>query len=178
MAPPDSSAAQGAVRKSGGARLLAGDARVAFVLVNEARYRAMANVFGATREQANLATFIAGLVLVHQVHERWRRLMDAPMAPSFPDEVIGTAVVRELLSRAAGPGVSDSPQLSNLLLAAVVATGGAPVVVRALRGLRKAGHGADAGFRKRYGYLVDVGQRRARHYESRAREALAARQSS
>jgi hypothetical protein len=166
------------VRQSGGARLLAGDARVAFVLVNEARYRAMANLFGATREEANVATFVAGLVLAQAIHHQWRRLMDAPMAPSLPDEVIGTAVVRELLSRAAGPGVSDSPQLSNLLLAAVVATGGAPVVIRAMRGLRKAGHGADAGFRKRYGYLVDIGQRRARHYEARARQALAARQSS
>lgn len=166
------------VRKSGGARLLAGDARVAFVLVNEARYRAMANVFGATRDQANLATFIAGLVLAHEIHEWWRRLMSGPEFPTVPDDVLGVAVVRELLSRAAGPGVSDSPELSNLLLAAFVAAGGAPVVIRAMKGLRKAGHGADAGFRKRYGYLVDIGQRRARHYETRAREALAARQSS
>jgi hypothetical protein len=34
----------------------------------------------------------------------------------------------------------------------------------------------DAGFRGRYGYLVDVGHRRARHYEAQARKALAARQ--
>lgn len=178
MAQVAGAAQSSVVRKSGGVRLLAGDARVAFVLVNEARYRALANLFGASREQANVATFVAGLLLAHEIHDRWRRIMDAPMAPSFPDEVLGTAVVRELLSSAAGPTVRDSPQLGNLLLAAVIATGGAPVVVRALRGLRKAGHGADAGFRQRYGYLVDFGQRRARHYEAQARKALAARQAS
>jgi hypothetical protein len=178
MAAQVPAGAQGpVVRESGGAKLLAGDARVAFVLINEARYRAMANLFGASREQANIATFIAATILAREIHERFRRLMDIP-GPMLPDELIGAAVIRYLLGSAAGPDVRDSPQLTNLLLAAVAVTGGAPLIIRSLRGLRKAGHGVDAGFRQRYGYLVDIGHRRARHYQTQARKALAARQAS
>jgi hypothetical protein len=165
------------VREAGGGRALARDARVMFAFINEARYRALASVFGASREQANMATFVAALVLAHEIHERSRRIA-APLAPTLPDEMLGTAVVRELLGITAGPAVRDSPQLSNLLLAAIVATAGAPLVVKTLRGMRKAGHGLDSGFRQRYGYLVDVGHRRARHYEAQARKALTARQQS
>ena len=65
--------------------------------------------------------------------------------------------------------------LAGDLRIAFLLSGGAPVLVKSLRGLRRAGHNLDTGFRHRYGYLIDVGHRRARHYQQRAQEALAAR---
>lgn len=164
------------VRESGGALRLAGDTRIALALINEARYRAIVRVFGCSREQANVASFVAAALIAAQVHERWRRLADATVGPALPDELLGAAVLRNLLSGAAGPAVRDSPQLSNLLLAVVILTGGGPLVARSLRGIRHASHRLDTGFRHRYGYLVDIGHRRARHYRARAGKALAARQ--
>src|SRR5271166_3281281 len=106
------------VRESGGGGMLVADARIAFMLINETRCRAIQGVFGCSREQANVATFAAALLLGHEMHARWRQVMEDPAVPEVPEHMIGTAVLRELLSDVAGPGVRDSPQLSSLLLAA------------------------------------------------------------
>ena len=163
------------VRSSGGGRALARDARVTLAFVNEARYRALASAFGASREQANVATFVAVLLLGHELREAWRRIA-GPLTPDVDDGLLGTILLRELVSNIAGPTIRDTPPLPTLLLAAIILRWRFPVAVRAAKGIRGAAHRLDADFRHRYGYLVDVGQRRARHYEGQARKALAARQ--
>lgn len=162
------------VRESGGGQVLAGDLRIAFLLINEGRHQLLKSVFGCTREQANLVTLVGAGIVAHSVNRRWHRLMSGPMPP-LGDDMFAVVGIRELLTAAAGPGVRDTPGEPNLLLLAILASGGAPLVIKSLRGIRNASHKADAGFRHRYGYLVDVGHRRARHYQQRAQEALAAR---
>jgi hypothetical protein len=177
MAAEAASAAQRAiVRESGGARALVDDTRVVFALANEARYRLLASVLGASREQANVATFVVALLIGHHLHEAWRRITRISGAVVDPvNDVLGVAVVREGLSSAAGPAIRDNPQLATLLLAVVVLRWRFPVAVKAMRGIRVGARRLDAGFRHRYGYLVDVGHMRARHYEARARKAMEAR---
>ena len=80
----------------GGARLLASDARVAFLLINHARLRTVARLFGVGPDQANLVTAIALLTLAETVRRKVRALMEGPMVPAFEDGLLGGAVVREL----------------------------------------------------------------------------------
>lgn len=177
MAAEAASAAQRAiVRESGGAVALVRDTRVVFALANEARYRLLASVLGATREQANVASFVVALLIGHHLHEGWRRItrITAPLVDPVND-MLGAAVVREGLGRAAGPAIRDNPQLATLLLAAVILRWRFPVAVKTMRGIRGGARRLDADFRHRYGYLVDVGHMRARHYEAKARKALDAR---
>lgn len=162
------------VRESGGGQVLAGDLRIAFLVINEGRHKLLHSVFGCTRQEANLVTLIGAGMVAHSVNRRLRRLISGPMPPPG-DNMLAVVGVRELLTATAGPGVRDTPGQPDLLLLAILASGGAPVLVKSLRGLRRAGHNLDSGFRHRYGYLVDVGHRRARHYQKRAQEALAAR---
>jgi hypothetical protein len=54
----------------GGRRLLLTDLRLAFLFINDARYRAMQRTFGVSREQVNLATVIAVAGLADNYKER------------------------------------------------------------------------------------------------------------
>lgn len=162
------------LRSSGGAGVLAGDLEIGFVLINEARYRAMARLFGATREQTNLVTALAMLALAEAMRAKWQRLMSGPATPSIADDMLGAAIFRELLASAAGPTVRDTPQLGTLLTLAFVGRAMGPIVVRSIRGMRDRSQRFNTGFRHRYGYLVDVGHRRQRHYEELERRRSAA----
>ena len=42
----------------GAGRLLLADSRLTFAVLNDARYRTLNGVFGVSREQANLLTFV------------------------------------------------------------------------------------------------------------------------
>lgn len=168
-----------AIPHSGGGQQLATDAELAFVLINEARYRALNRVFGCTREQSNVITWVLLLTLAQDLSHGWQIIKSGPPIPPAVDELFGVVCVREALSSAAGPEVRDTPQLGNLLLAAVVLGSATPVLIRSVRAARAASHRVrngmrqmNTGFRHRYGYLVDVGHRRARHFEARTRATL------
>lgn len=160
------------VPESGGAQILASDLRIALLLINEGRYWALGRVFGCTRQQTNLVTLVGTLMVAQGLSDRWRRLMSGPKAPPLEDDLFAFSALRELVSGAAGPSVRDTPGLPNLLLFAVLAGSATPTVLRSLRAVKRASHRVDTGFRHRYGYLVDVGHRRARHYEMQERAGL------
>lgn len=165
------------LRSSGGAGVLAGDLEIGFVLINEARYRAMARLFGATREQTNLITAVAALALAEAMRGTLRRWMSGPMTPTMADDMLGVAMLRELLASAAGPTVRETPQLGTLLMLAFAGRALGPTVIRSIRGMRHQSQRLNSGFRHRYGYLVDVGHRRQKRYEAHERSRLAALQS-
>jgi hypothetical protein len=54
----------------GGAKLLFTDARVAFLLLDEARYRALARLFGVPRDKSFLVTTIALGTLAQALHDK------------------------------------------------------------------------------------------------------------
>jgi hypothetical protein len=155
------------VRASGisGGRLLATDVRVATLLLNDARYRAIQRLFAIERKDVNLVSLIALLLMVERAQTTSRKLRSS-RGPTMAEDFMGFGIIREALCRVAGPDARDTPLLSSLLAIAVI--GGA--AHSGLRGIRGSGHQADVAFHHRYGYLIDPGhwrQRRAQRREAK-----------
>jgi hypothetical protein len=150
----------------GGARLLASDVRVASLLANEARHRAIDRVFGVPREQANLLTLIVLGLLLHATHDKIDQLLRGPGPPTRTDAALGGAVVRELLYDLGGPASRNTPLFATLLTFALLAGLSGPAARRSLRGIRASSHRTRVAFNHRYGHLVGRGQAH-RHGRSR-----------
>ena len=135
--------------ESGGSRLLVTDFRVASLLLNEARYRTFERLFGIPRNQANLATLIAAVVLAEAAHDKLERLRRVP--PPTPAELaLGGAVFRELVL---GPPTAARPVVPGFtLLAAFAVAGGfvAPALARSAHAVRAASHDVWSGAVRRY----------------------------
>jgi hypothetical protein len=145
--------------------VLLADFRVAFELINHARYQVLTRILGVPREQANLATAVIALMMAEAVQTRYRSLMAAADEPTLMDGVIGAAALRELLSEITGLPPEETPVLGTVLAVATVASISRPTLRRSARATRSFSRRMDAAFRRRYGYLVDPGNLR----ESRAR---------
>jgi hypothetical protein len=143
--------------------------------MNEARYRTLERVFGCPKDQANLLTLVAAAVLLEGMRDRWQRIMSGPVTPSQGEVLLGMGSVRELMLSITGPALRDTPYLGALITAAFVGRAAAPTVIRSIRGIRTGSQRFNSGFRHRYGYLVDLGHRRQRHYEETVRERGAVR---
>jgi hypothetical protein len=146
----------------GGARLLLSDMRTAFLLVNHARHRTIARLFGVSSDQANLLTLVAALTLAEAVHEKVERLLSAPSVPSLGDGLLASASLRELLAGVAGPPAHETPLSSTLLMIAVVGGTAGPAGLKSLRAIKASSHRMAVGFHHRYGYIVDPGHWRQR----------------
>jgi len=142
---------------AGSARLLLGDATGAFLLANEARYRAL-EAFGIRRQDANLATTMGLLMLANAVYERAHR----PSPPKPPTAVanltIGVGVLRETISGVAGPASQDTPLGSTLIGLAVLGGLARPPLRRGVREIKASSRRLKNAFRGRYGHLVKVGR--------------------
>ncbi len=163
----------GAVRMptgEGGARLLVTDVWLGGMLLNEARHRLLERLFGVPRDQANIVSLVAVLLLAERAQHKLRRLLSAPgtVDPSYA--LLAAASVREVLSGIAGPPARATPAAGTLLTVAVVGGISRAVAVRTINGLRTTAHELTAGFHRRYGWIADPGQLR----ERRARRELAA----
>jgi hypothetical protein len=78
----------------GGARLLVSDLRVAFLLINHARQRTIARLFGVPRDRANLVTLVAVMVLADTVHDKIKTVLSGPPVPSLGDGLFASASLR------------------------------------------------------------------------------------
>jgi hypothetical protein len=171
---PEAQRTQRSMSSGAGRQLFASDVEVAFALLNEARYRTLQRVFGVSRTEANLATAIGALVLLEAAHLQWKRMMRGPSMPATADMFLGTATLREGLSGIAGASPTDAPTLGTLLMLAMLAGPTRRAVRSGLRDVRARGHRMNAGFHKRYGYMIDPGHLRARLAERRESKAATA----
>ena len=151
-----------------GRRLFATDVRVASLLLNDARYRAFQRLFAIERNEVNLVTLVALLVMLEKTQTTSRRLRSQG-GPTIAQDFMGFGIIREALCRVAGPDSRDTPLLSSLLAIAVI--GGA--ARSAFHGVRGSGQRADVAFHHRYGYLVDPGHWRQRRAQRRSDQAVA-----
>ncbi len=138
----------------GGARLLASDARAALMLVNEARYRTFERLFGIPRDEVNLTTAIAALVLIGAAQDVNERVIKGPGGPTVADFLLGAATVREVTYGAAGPSSRDTPLFGTLVTMAVLAGILRPGVAKSIRGIKASSHQMHTMFNRRYGRLV------------------------
>lgn len=134
-----------------GPDLLLSDIRVALLVMNEARYRAIEGVFGVSRDQANLLTVIVLAMTLQAGHDKAVQVLRARGAPTLRDVVLGAVILREVLYGIGGPSSKDTPYFGTLVSAALMARQPGPALRRSLRGLRTAAQEARAGFKHRYG---------------------------
>jgi hypothetical protein len=138
----------------GGARLLFADARVVYLLLNEARSRTIARLFGISGENSALVTLIALGLAAHTVRSKVGRVLNAPGVPDAGDAVIGASLMRESVRGIAGAWSRDSPIFGTLVIASLVGTVVRPVVRATVHGVKASAHVARADFDHRYGHII------------------------
>lgn len=150
---------------SGGVRLLIGDVSIACLLLNDARYRAVARLFGVTRDQSFVVTVVGIGTLVVALHDKAARMRPAPGVPSIGDTVIVAGVLRASAHGIAGAWFRDTPGFSSLIAIALLGSLARPVLRVSFRDVRASSHRARVTFSHRYGHLV---RRRPRAVDSRS----------
>lgn len=142
----------------GGARLLFSDARVVYLLLNDARSRAIARGFGISGQNSALVTMIALGIAAEATHRKVGRVLNAPGTPDTADTVIGASVLREAVR--AVTGTSEAPFLGTLVIASVAGSMLRPVLRATMRGVRSSAHLARTDFGRRYGHIIRPSHRR------------------
>ena len=137
----------------GGTTMLLVDLRGTLMLLNEARYRTVERVFGVPRDQVNLTTAIAALVLAQTMQARAERLKPS-RGPSVADFAIGVGGLRESIYSVAGPASRDTPLVGTLIALAVLGGLVRPPVARSVRGVKSSSRRMHTMFLGRYGHLV------------------------
>ncbi len=152
-----------------GAQLLFTDLRVAYLVANEARYRALERAFGVSRDQANLVTFALLLLVAKTVSDKVERALHGIGGPTKADAVLGTLLADGMLGEIAGPPARDTPMVGALVALALVGGLSAPAVRRSMYSASATSRRALVVFRHRYGYLVAHGRRIAQARRAQAR---------
>lgn len=136
----------------GGARVLLTDARVASLLLNEARDRTTARLFGVPREASSLLTVVAIGTLASALYDRVQAMLKVvPGAPSAGDTLIGVSAVNVVLREIAGSRAKETRFLATLLMSAVLAKSVAPALEASMRRARGQARKARSAFGRRYG---------------------------
>jgi hypothetical protein len=114
-------------------QLFGADARLAFVLINHLRHKALHRVFGISRESANLLTVVLLLSAADGVYGVARRISRVRLGVSGTDAAMGASVLRETALTVAGPSARQVPWAEGLLVLAILG-GLAPGLKRMAQG--------------------------------------------
>jgi hypothetical protein len=120
----------------GAGELFLADSRLAFVVLNEVRHRALRRMFGVNRDQANLLTLVLVLSGSHVAVVTAEKVVTAPFRVAKVDLVIGGFTMREAAVGAAGPSAAAVSPFGTLLLIAVAGGMALPTLRRAARQAR------------------------------------------
>jgi hypothetical protein len=121
----------------GTGRLFLADSRLAFVVLNHVRRRALARVFGVSGDEANLLTLVLALSAAEAAYATARRVVRAPWRP---DAIVAGLLLREGALGVAGPRARDVPLAGTVLTLALVGGTAIPALRRAARSVRTAEH--------------------------------------
>jgi hypothetical protein len=138
----------------GGAVLLASDMRVALLLLDEARYRAVHRLFGVSREESWPVTLVALALLAGVTHDKFEQVLCGAGRPTGADAVLGAAALREALLGIPGPSSRDTPLIGTLMMVAMLGAMAGPGLCRALHGIRASSHHLRLSFSHRYGHVI------------------------
>jgi len=133
----------------GGARLLSGDAIIAFRLMDEARRRGAARLFGVPKDKSLLVTLIAIGAFGGAIHGSATRALRRGR-PSAAGGAMGAAVLREALQSMGGPA-AKAPLAAPLIAFAVLGTSLRPLLGESLRALKAETSRVRAVLGSRYG---------------------------
>jgi hypothetical protein len=132
---------------------LFGDSIIAVLLLNEARHRLVAWVFGVPREDSNRMTAVAVGSLAEGVAGGAARVLGGAALPSAAAAALGAAAVKETVHGVAGDWSRTTPYFGALLVFAVLGTAFGPTLRTSLRGVRGGIHGITAGSRRVLAFL-------------------------
>ena len=110
----------------GGARLLTGDAMIAWRVMHEARGRGAARVFGVPKDKSLLVTLIAAGAFAGAIHGSATRAFRRGR-PSAAGGAMGAVLVREALHGIGGPA-AKTPFAAPLIALAVVGASYRPLL--------------------------------------------------
>ena len=131
----------------GARRLLGTDVRVALLLMTEARHRAAARLFGASRDDSFLLTVIAFGALAGAMSTTAATVRSSP---SVGDMVMGAAVVKSTVHGIAGGLTGDTPYAGTLIVSALLWHHFRPAVSGSVRDVEAFSHRTRAMLGSRY----------------------------
>lgn len=112
------------------------DSRMVFTVLNHLRYQALNRVFGTSREQANVLTFVLLLGAADSAYETARRV--GGMRVRMSDAGFGAIGLREAALGVAGPGARAIPGFGALVAFALLGGLAAPALRRTAHRMRAA----------------------------------------
>ncbi len=139
---------------TGGAKLLLSDGRVVFLLLGEARRRAVARMFGVPLDKTGLVTVVAAGALAEALYDKAARALKVPGAPGLGHAVFVGTAAKDVAHLIAGDWSRDTPLFGPLVAVVVVGTLFRPVLRVSFRDVRASAHRARITFDHRYGHLV------------------------
>jgi len=116
----------------GTGRLFLADSRLAFAFMHHIRYLALRRVFGVSREQANVLTFVLLAGGAEAAYLGARTAVRAPLRVTGADAAMGGAVLRESMFGLAGPASREAPMFGTLLALGLLGGLAAPRMRRAM----------------------------------------------
>jgi hypothetical protein len=122
----------------GAGRLLLADSRLALIGLNVVRHWVLRHVFGASRAQANLLTFVVALSAADAGVRAARRIFRAPFHVSRTDATVGGFLVREAALGIAGPRSRELPLFGTLVTIAAITALAIPGLRQAVQTLHAA----------------------------------------
>jgi hypothetical protein len=122
------------------AELFPSDPRAAFVLLNEARYLAIQGAFGVRRDQVNLMTLLAAMMVGGAVHTKAQRVRRRLRGTTRTDVILADGVMNALGRQIAGPSAGQIPFIAPLVGTAFVGSVTWRVVRRSAQGTKAASH--------------------------------------
>jgi hypothetical protein len=143
------------VEEFSSARLFASDIRAAFLLFNETRCRAIERVFGVRKDQVNLMTLIAALMLAQAAHRKTEQLRGGLPSPTRGDTALGVGLLNALGNQIAGPASQKTPLLGALLGGIAVGGVSARRLRRSANSMRAVPHTIRVSYAHRYGHQTN-----------------------
>lgn len=130
-----------------GARLLFGDAILAFLLLNEARRRIVGAVLGVAEDNTGLVTIFALGAVAEMLSDKAPPVRRPP-PPSIADTAIGVGALNEMAYRIAGDWSRRTPFFGALVAFAMLEKSFRPMLRGSLRGVRGSSRAVISGSRK------------------------------
>jgi hypothetical protein len=132
----------------GAARLLVGDAGIAFLLLNELRHRIVVRVFGVSRKDSNLVTVAAVGLMAGGLASGAARVRGMRMRPSALEAAAGAVALKETAHGIAGGWSRSTPFFAGLIAVVVVEKSFGPALRGSFRGVREMARGVRGSVRR------------------------------
>jgi hypothetical protein len=132
----------------GNGRILAGDATLAFLLLNELRHRIVVRVFGVSTRDSNIVSVFAIGSLFAALAAAAARVRRVRVRPTGEETAIGAVVLKETAHGIAGTWSRTTPLFTALIVLVVLEKSFGPTLRGSLRLVRDSVRGVNGSLRR------------------------------